>query len=292
VVCPSLCWTRRAFRENLWTSTGGKVSNVHEVVERAVSVLAARPSALVTDIDGTLSRIVLRPEDAYVSDVARAALRRLVARLDLVAVVTGRENDVARRMLGVEGITYVGSYAIKDGEPPAEVDGIASAQRTVETYLPRLSGVTLETKDVSFALHYRNSPDPAAMRRRLLALLQPIAAAAGAKLMEGKLVVEIAPRALPDKGTAFASLMETAGIRGAAFAGDDLADTAIFREIRRRRARGLPGLSIGVVDDETPAAVIETTDVQLRGVDEVEVFLAALADRLEARFDGEESPKD
>ena len=263
------------------------MTNVDEVVERAASVLALRPSALVTDIDGTLSRIVARPEDAYVSETARAALRRLVARLDLVAVVTGRENEVARRMLGVEGVTYVGSYAIQDGAlPPGTASEIARAQAEMEPYLARLPGVRLETKDVSFALHYRNSPDRPGMRRRLIALLEPVAARAGAKLLEGKLVVEVAPLDLPDKGTAFAELLRDASIQGAIFAGDDLADATIFREIRRRRAEGLPGLAIGVVDDETPAAVIETTDVQLQGVAEVEAFLGALAERLDGESVG------
>jgi trehalose-phosphatase len=115
------------------------------------------------------------------------------------------------------------------------------------------------------------------MRSRLITLLEPIAARADAKLLEGKLVVEVAPKALPDKGTAFAALMQDASITGAIFVGDDLADTTIFREIRLRRTQGLPGLAIGVIDDETPYAVIETTDVQLAGVDGVEAFLTALA---------------
>ncbi len=261
------------------------MSSVGDVVERAMAVLAERPSALVTDVDGTLSRIVPRPEDAQVSEAARIALERLLPLLDLVAVVTGRENEVARRMVGVEGLTYVGSYALSDTVmPEGTLAAIASAKAAVEPLLSRLPGVTLETKDVSFALHYRNSPDRTAMRSRLLTLLEPIAASADAKLLEGKLVLEVAPKALPDKGTAFAALMEDAGVRGAMFIGDDLADTTIFREIRRRRAAdGLPGLAVGVVDDETPLAVYETTDVQLKGVSEVEAFLTALADRLSAR---------
>jgi trehalose 6-phosphate phosphatase len=138
----------------------------------------------------------------------------------------------------------------------------------------------MERKDVSFALHYRNCQDPEAMRLRVIALLDPIATEAGAKLLEGKLVVEVAPRALPDKGSAFALLMRDEAIRGSIFVGDDLADTAIFREIRHRRSQGLPGLAIGVVDIETPAAVIETSDVQVFGVAGVEAFLTELAKRL------------
>ena len=257
------------------------MSSIDDVVERAAAVLAARPSALVTDVDGTLSRIVPRPEDAYVSKVAREALATLQSRLDLVAVVTGRERDVARRMVGIEDLTYIGSYALSDTVmPEGTLEAMAAAKAAVEPYVAALPGVQLETKDVSFALHYRNSPEPYATRARILALLEPIAAHARAKLLEGKLVVEVAPLELPDKGTAFAALMEDADVRGAVFVGDDLADTAIFREIRRRRALGLPGLAVGVIDEETPAAVIETTDMQLDGVAAVEEFLSALAIRM------------
>lgn len=256
--------------------------NVDDVVWRALGVLAHRPAALVTDVDGTLSRIVPRPEDARVGEVAREALRRLVPRLELVAIVTGREEDVARRMVGVEGVTYVGSYALTNTSLAAgSVAKIAAAKQAIEPFLPRLPGVRLETKDVSFALHFRNSPDPVEARSRILALLEPIAAVADARLMEGKLVVEVAPGSLPDKGDAFVRLMEDGGLRGAIFVGDDLADTAIFRQIKHRRSRGIPGLAVGVVDEETPREVFETTDVQLPGVDGVEAFLTALATRLQ-----------
>jgi trehalose 6-phosphate phosphatase len=257
------------------------MSSLDDLVERAMAVLAERPSALVTDVDGTLSRIVPRPGDAYVSEVARGALRSLLAQLDLVAVVTGRERDVARRMVGIEDLTYIGSYALADMVmPEGTLEAMAAAQAAVEPYLSRLPGVQLETKDVSFALHYRNSPDPDGARSRIISLLEPIAAQANAKLLEGKQVVEVAPEALPDKGTAFAALMKDADVRGAIFVGDDLADTAIFREIRRRRVSGVPGLAIGVVDDETPSAVIETTDLQVDGVGGVEAFLSALVARM------------
>src|SRR5690606_20123873 len=129
---------------------------VTDAVTRALAVLAERPSALVTDIDGTLSRIVPRPADAYVREAARDALNRLVARLDLVAVVTGRETEVARRMVGVPGVRYVGSYALQDTDLGASAaDRIERARLAVAPLLERLPGVSLETKDVSFALHYR-----------------------------------------------------------------------------------------------------------------------------------------
>ena len=258
---------------------------VERAVERALAVLARRPSALISDVDGTLSRIVPNPPDATVSESARAALRRLLPRLDLLGVVTGRESDVARRMVGVEGMTYVGSYALQPGTlgPEAEVQ-VASVKGAVLPYLERLPCVRLENKDVSFALHFRNCDDPSGVRSRLIAVVEPLVVSSGAKIVEGKLVIEVVPRALPDKGTAFARLLAEHAIDGAIFMGDDLGDTAAFREVRRRRNEdGHPGLAIAVVDVETPAQVREYADLALEGVGEVEAFLAALATELEVQ---------
>jgi hypothetical protein len=100
--------------------------------------------------------------------------------------------------------------------------------------------------------------------------------------MEGKQVLEVVPVTLPDKASSFVRLIEGAGLRAGMFIGDDLADASIFREIRRRRAAGFVGLSVGVVDEETPLAVREAADLTLGGVDEVETFLEVLADRMTA----------
>ena len=260
------------------------VSPVDAAVERALDVLLQRPSALISDIDGTLSRIVARPVDATVSEPVRASLRRLLPRLDLLGVVTGRESEVARRMVGVEGMTYVGSYALQPGSlgPEAQRD-VDTVKLAVLPYVGRLPCVHLEQKDVSFALHFRNCDDPAGTRSRLISLVEPLVAGSGTKIVEGKQVIEVVPRALPDKGSAFATLLAQHAIRGAIFIGDDLGDTAAFREVRRRRLEeGRPGLAIAVVDAETPDAVLEYADLALAGVDAVEAFLEALAMRLES----------
>jgi trehalose 6-phosphate phosphatase len=259
------------------------LSTIDEVVERAVEVLDERPSGLVTDIDGTLSHIVSNPQDAEVSIDIKESLRRLLPRLDLVAVVTGRENEVARRMVGVEGLTYVGSYAVDPAAaPPPGAYDVRAAREAVLPFLPRLPCVTLELKDVSFALHYRNCEDPAGTRARLISIVEPIALHHGGKLMEGKQVLEVVPVTLPDKASSFARLIEGSGLHAAVFIGDDLADASIFREIRRRRAHGFVGLGVGVVDEETPLSVRESADLTLGGVDEVQAFLVALADRMTA----------
>ena len=253
---------------------------VENAVDAALAVLAARPSLLVTDVDGTLSRIVPHPDEATVGDTARASLHRLVRQLDLVAVITGRPESVARRMVGVEGLTYVGSYAL-DASGGLSFDAVRPALNLVQPQLAELPCVELERKQVSFALHYRNCIDSERVRARLLELLEPIALQTETKLLEGKQVIEVAPLALPDKGTALLHLLAEHEIRGAVFVGDDVADAAAFRELRRRsEAFRTPGLCIAVVDGETPAVVRESADLAISGVDDVERFLDLLADRL------------
>jgi trehalose-phosphatase len=100
-------------------------------------------------------------------------------------------------------------------------------------------------------------------------------------VIEGKRVLELVPAGLPDKGSAVSKLARERGLRGIVFIGDDFSDVAVFREItRRREEEGLPGLGIAVVDAETEEAVREAADAELAGVDEVEEFLAALAQAL------------
>jgi len=247
-------------------------------VEAAADVLAFAPAALVTDVDGTLSRIVPRPEDATVESPIRDSLRALIDRLSLVAVVSGRQEPVARSMVGVPELVYVGNYAM-EGAAAARLDeaDLLAARETVRLLLQPFECVEIEEKGVTFAMHYRNCDDPN-MRERILSLVEPVAAAAGGRILEGKQVVEMVPKSLPNKDTAVAHLLEERRIQGVVYLGDDVSDVPVFQEIRRRRtSEGLPGLAVAVVDSETHPSVIENADIQLEGVDTVTSFLAGLA---------------
>jgi trehalose 6-phosphate phosphatase len=258
------------------------VSQLTIAIEEAVDVLSCRPSALLSDIDGTLSRIVPRPQDAVVSERARESLRGLEDRLELVAVITARDETTARSLVGIDSLTYVGNYAL---DPVRAHDlatsEFAAARTRALSFVGELPGVEYEEKGVSFALHYRNTDDPDAARDVLLATVTPLAHAAGARIIEGKRVVELVPGGLPDKGTAIAGLLLERGSRGAVYLGDDMPDLAVYQELRRRRESGdFPSLGIAVVDNETAAEIIEAADLTLAGVDEVEAFLEGLVERL------------
>src|SRR5687767_2063829 len=103
-------------------------------VRRAAGALRrlfeARPAGLLTDVDGTISRITRHTNDATVAPVAQRALARLSTELDLVAVVTGRAVERARTMVGVDGLGYVGNHGLewlRDGA--VQTDPAAEAAR-------------------------------------------------------------------------------------------------------------------------------------------------------------------
>jgi len=251
------------------------------LLDRCLAALTRRPGAIITDIDGTISRIVARPEDATVSSTAKAALDALSRSVDLVAVITARDEATARRMVGAAGVTYVGNYGLDSGASVAGVDGVSQARSAVGPLLKGLPCVTVEDKGVAFSLHYRNCDDPGAVRLRLLDIAGPIAAAAGARILEGKRVIEVVPGRLPDKRSAFSKLVDAQGIRGLIYFGDDLSDVLVFEEIARRRSKGLlEGLGIAVVDVETDTSVREAADTAVDGVGGVERLLTDLASGL------------
>ncbi|MBV9174912.1 MAG: trehalose-phosphatase [Chloroflexi bacterium] len=257
--------------------------NGPRLVERVVGVLAHEPSGLFTDIDGTISPIVERSDDARVDERARAALDGLARRLALVAVVTGRNSTDARRMVGLDGVVYVGNHGLEiEGEvvPNARawVRTLETVMHAVEAELT-LAGVRFEPKGVSASIHYREAADPEAARSAILASLVRHAHSQGFKIEEGRLVFNILPPLEVNKGTAVASLTHEHGLRGAVYIGDDITDTHAFRALK-----GLSGptLSIGVVTDETSASVRDLADARLPDVNAVADLLCGVLERLRA----------
>ena len=77
--------------------------------------LRANPAcgAVLCDIDGTLAPIVDNPEAAAVPPAARAVLAELATRYRLVACVSGRRASAARRMVGLDELTYAGNHGLE-----------------------------------------------------------------------------------------------------------------------------------------------------------------------------------
>src|SRR5437667_12693127 len=80
-------------------------------IEPLQNVLSARPLGLFSDIDGTLSPIVERPEDAAVTPRSRSLLEGLMREGVRVAVITGRPLATAQTLVGIDNA----AYAANDG---------------------------------------------------------------------------------------------------------------------------------------------------------------------------------
>ncbi|HEX2044208.1 MAG TPA: trehalose-phosphatase [Gaiellaceae bacterium] len=227
---------------------------------------APRESALVFDVDGTLAPIVARPELATVPEATRAALRRLAARYALVACVSGRAGEDARRLVGVEGVLYVGNHGL-ELDPRAEelVAAIAAFRDAV--------GLPVEDKRLSLSYHFREASDEAAARTRLEEVAER-ARARGLEARWGRKVLEVRPAADSDKGTAVRALLGRAGARRGLYAGDDTTDLDAFAGLG---AAGLEhAVRIAVASAEGPAELRDAADLAVEAPAELARLLQLL----------------
>ena len=227
---------------------------------------APERSALVLDVDGTLAPIVARPELARVPAATRAQLERLADRYALVACVSGRAGEDARRLVGVEAIVYVGNHGL-ELDPRAQELAAAIARFRDRVGLP------VEDKGLSLSYHYREARDEAAARRRLEEVVDR-AEAEGLDARWGRKVLEVRPPVTADKGTAVRTLLERSGAERGLYAGDDTTDLDAFAGLA---AAGLEhAVRVAVASEEGPAALREAADLVVAGPEELAQLLELL----------------
>jgi trehalose 6-phosphate phosphatase len=266
---------------------------VDAVVTACMEVLRQAPSAVVTDIDGTISAIAPTPAEAMVDPGAQAALALLVERLAVVAVVSGRAPQDGVAMVGLPELIYVGNHGLERiarGTPWTH-PAAAAAQPAITAALAEIESAARATADVPWLLvenkgvtgtiHYRLAPDHSAAA----ALLEPLARAAatrhGLRLTLGRMIFEVRPALAVNKGTAIRELAQDLGLRGIVFFGDDVTDVDAFRALRELREAGEAAtLRVGVLGPDTSAAVLAEIDMSVQGVPACAATLIALAARL------------
>jgi trehalose 6-phosphate phosphatase len=134
-------------------------------------------------------------------------------------------------------------------------------------------GARLEDKRAALVVHVRETSDPAAAAARLRAPLARLAAAAGLDLLEGKMVLELAP-AGAGKGAAVRALAE--GAAAVLVAGDDAADLDAFAAARELAGSGLAVGLVAVGGPETPAEVVAAADEVVDGPEGLLDLLASM----------------
>ena len=221
--------------------------------------IASRPdeAAILLDIDGVLAPIVPDPSASTVPEPTRVELRRLSRKYALVGCLTGRTSEVARGIVGVDEIEYIGEHGL---ELALEAEKWVPALDRLATSSPW----PVERKRLTAAFHYRTAEDEEAA----LAVLRPIATAAereGLVARWGRKVLELRPPIDAHKGTAVVHLLEARGIRRALFAGDDLTDLDAFGAMEQLDH----GVKIAVASPEGPVALRERADLDVPGPPEL-----------------------
>jgi trehalose-phosphatase len=255
---------------------------------------APEDSGLLFDVDGTLAPIVDDPANARVPPPTQAALRELARRFALVACVSGRRAVDARRVVGLDELTYAGNHGLEvlnPDEPEAVLDPtLADRALTAREFAVGLEaeglgsdGLRLEDKGPIQAFHWRGSADERAAERRASEIAE-LAERAGLEPRWGRKVLELRPTADVDKGTAVRRLLDRSGPRLALFAGDDRTDLDAVHALRAMVEDGtLRGATcIGIASQEAPAGLAEEVDALLpspRDLVELLVMLASDGDR-------------
>ena len=216
------------------------------------------------DVDGTLAPIAARPELASVPDETRAELRRLVGKYALVACISGRTGADAYRLVGVDGIAYVGVHGL-------ELAPEADAWRASLRAFADLEWPWIEDKGLTVAFHWREAPDEDAARSELEAVAQR-ARGTGLEVRWGRKVLELRPPVDADKGTAVRSLLAEHGLRRALYAGDDTTDLDAFRSLDGYEV----AVRVAVASGEAPPGLREAADIVVASPAELLTLLSLL----------------
>lgn len=256
---------------------------------RIEAMLATRPRALLSDIDGTLSPIAPTPEDARLLPGIGDLLTRANAVFDLVALVSGRAAPDARRMVGLDALTYVGNHGLEELAPAATEPRVvpealpllptihALLDALERTLAPHWPALRIERKGITGSVHTRQTADPPRAERAILDLLAREPLAAGLRVTHGRRVIEIRPPVGVDKGTAIAKLATRHGLRSAIYLGDDRTDLDAFRALGELTTSGtLVGVRVAVLHAEAPAGLASAADLALPSIQVVPGFLTWL----------------
>jgi trehalose 6-phosphate phosphatase len=246
-----------------------------------LEALRAEPerALIALDYDGTLSRVVARPEDAVPAPGALEVLTSLALRVGRVALVTGRPAQVVVDLAGVAdvpGLVVMGQYGVErwsGGSVTAAAP--APGVEVARSELPRLVewlGARVEDKGHSLVVHTRNAQVGA--QERLAEPVGELARRTGLEVHHGRRVLELRPPGY-DKASALLAIASPPP-SAVLFAGDDVGDGRAFDAVDELRAAGVPGLTVFSDSEEGPASLRARADLVVDGPSGVVALLRTL----------------
>jgi len=266
-----------------------RVSPAATLVEALEPISSDPPrSAVLLDIDGTLAPIVRHADDAHVPQATRTLLIEIAKRYGVVGCVSGRRASIARQMVAIGTIAYVGNHGgelLRPGATRPEVDPKlaewtarvrAFAARSYTSRHQRLR-VRHEDKESIAAFHWRGAPDEQAAADAVGELAQ-LAQQDGLAVHWGRKVLEVRPPVTLDKGIGIRALLSSSAMNAAMYVGDDTTDLDAFRGLRELVGGGslAHAICIAVSSEEAPPELAREADLTVDGPAGVRGLLEAL----------------
>lgn len=181
------------------------------------------------DFDGTLARIVRDPEVAKMSETTENLLIQL-SELVPVAIISGRSIEDLKKRISFRPHFLIGNHGL-EGLKDTE-NSLEKAHRQSQSWVRILSeanfesGVEIENKTYSVAIHYRKSRKKTKARSQIKLAIESLNPKPHVIL--GKCVVNLIPAGAPHKGAALLKLIRESNLKHAFYIGDDDTDEDVF----------------------------------------------------------------
>ena len=193
--------------------------------------------AILLDIDGTVLDFAPTPREVWVPPSLRQTLQGLFDRTGgALALVSGRSLNDLDLLLAPLQLPAIGGHGAELRASPgaaADPSRTPSLNRDLKRKLATVaeigSGILIEDKGYSLALHYRLAPDKGSAVRAAVAEICASAPAGSVEILPGKAVVEVKQKGF-NKATAVVELMAVPPFAGRRpiFVGDDTTDEPVF----------------------------------------------------------------
>ncbi|OVA11433.1 Trehalose-phosphatase [Macleaya cordata] len=272
--------------------------------DRMMSAANGKRIVVFLDYDGTLSPIVDDPEQAFMSDSMRSAVRE-VARYFPTAIISGRCRDKVCEFVKLTSVYYAGSHGMDILAPMRPLKSTSTGDAKYQTrvideqgnevvlfqpaqeFLPaieeilkvldektkEINGVMIENNRFCISVHFRrvNEEDFSTLEEQVKSILEDYPRF---HLTRGRKVMEIRPSIKWDKGHALEYLLDTLGFGNSKdvlplYIGDDRTDEDAFKVLQTRK-QGYP-IIVSSIPKDTKASY------SLRDPSEVMSFLLRLA---------------
>ncbi len=192
------------------------------------------------DIDGTLASIEKVPQAARI----HAPLRRLLYSLSVtprstVGIISGRQLDDAREMVGLQHLIYAGNHGLEvcfngsrhiERQARNHAHALELIYRDAKQAFGDVPGAIVEWKGLTMSLHYRmvEKKNMAKFERIFQEDIVPLLARDKFQHRKGKKVIEIIPFGDWSKGTVVEMLAKHFRKPVTIFIGDDVTDEGAF----------------------------------------------------------------